>query len=170
VQCRAPDANTQDECYCTTTTCGAGMLDAAAAVAAVSAVSARIEATPATPTAGQAVTLSAAGSTLASGRNIASVQWTLVDAGTTGAAFVGASIGTTVTVQTSAAGSFTVRATVTDDQGSAGAATLGVSVTAPAPPASTGGGGGGALSPLALLALAIAALTLHAGWHRRGRR
>ena len=33
--CHAPDSNEQLECYCTTTTCGAGMLDAAAAVAFV---------------------------------------------------------------------------------------------------------------------------------------
>lgn len=36
-QCHAPDGREQDECYCTTTTCGAGMLDARAAVAAAGA-------------------------------------------------------------------------------------------------------------------------------------
>ncbi|HEV8311854.1 MAG TPA: S8 family peptidase [Burkholderiaceae bacterium] len=171
-QCRAPDSTKQDECYCTTTTCGAGMLDAAAAVAAVSTVTAHIDATPAAPTAGQTVTLSAAASTLASGRSIASVQWTLVDGGTTGAAFVGATTGTTATLQTSAAGSFAVRASVTDDQGASGSTALTVSVAAapvptPTPtPTSTatssggGGGGGGAISPLALLALAAAAVAL----------
>jgi serine protease len=34
LQCRAPDGVFQDECLCTNSTCGAGMLDAAAAVAA----------------------------------------------------------------------------------------------------------------------------------------
>ena len=171
-QCRAPDATKQDECYCTTSTCGAGMLDAAAAVAAVSTVTAHIDATPAAPTAGDTVTLSAAASTLASGRGIASVQWTLVDAGTTGAAFVGATTDPAATLQTSAAGSFTVRATVTDDQGSSGTTTLAVTVAAPATtPALTsgggngggsGGGGGGAGSPLALLALTAAVVGLSA--------
>jgi serine protease len=167
-QCRAPDATKQDECYCTTSTCGAGMLDAAAAVAAVSTVTAHIDATPASPTAGDTVTLSAAASTLASGRSIASVQWTLVDAGTTGAAFVGATTDPTATLQTSAAGSFTVRATVTDDQGSSATTTLAVAVAAAATtPASTssgggGGGGGGAGSPLALLALTAAVVALSA--------
>ncbi|MCV2353541.1 S8 family peptidase [Paucibacter sp. B2R-40] len=33
-QCTAPTSAVQDECYCTTSTCGAGMLDAGAAVAA----------------------------------------------------------------------------------------------------------------------------------------
>ncbi|RQO54756.1 hypothetical protein DBR47_22065 [Paucibacter sp. KBW04] len=36
-QCTAPTGAVQDECYCTTSTCGAGMLDAAAAVAAAKA-------------------------------------------------------------------------------------------------------------------------------------
>ena len=35
VQCHAPNAHAQSECYCTTSTCGAGMLDSAAAVARV---------------------------------------------------------------------------------------------------------------------------------------
>ncbi|HEV7574637.1 MAG TPA: S8 family serine peptidase, partial [Caldimonas sp.] len=41
-------------CYCTTSTCGAGMLDARAAVQAVSGVQASISLTTTTPTAGQA--------------------------------------------------------------------------------------------------------------------
>jgi len=36
-QCTAPTSTVQDECYCTTSTCGAGMLDAGAAVAAAKA-------------------------------------------------------------------------------------------------------------------------------------
>lgn len=36
-QCHAPDGTVQEECYCTTSTCGAGMLDARAAVAAAAA-------------------------------------------------------------------------------------------------------------------------------------
>src|SRR5262249_31854041 len=43
LQCHAPTSTAQDECYCTTTTCGAGMLDAAAAVASVRAVVPRID-------------------------------------------------------------------------------------------------------------------------------
>ncbi|MET0518278.1 MAG: S8 family peptidase [Burkholderiaceae bacterium] len=42
--CHAPGTAGQDECYCTTSTCGAGMLDAGAAVAAAQAANA-----PATP-------------------------------------------------------------------------------------------------------------------------
>ncbi|WP_164886617.1 S8 family peptidase [Piscinibacter defluvii] len=36
-QCHAPDGTVQEECYCTTSTCGAGMLDARAAVAGAAA-------------------------------------------------------------------------------------------------------------------------------------
>lgn len=36
--CRAPDENEQDECICTTSTCGAGMLDAGAAVRAAAGI------------------------------------------------------------------------------------------------------------------------------------
>ena len=43
--CRAPDSSDQLECYCTTSTCGAGMLDVAAAVALVTSTS-RILQTP----------------------------------------------------------------------------------------------------------------------------
>jgi serine protease len=46
--CKAPTSTEQLECYCTTSTCGAGMLDAAAAVAAVSP--AVVTPTPPTPT------------------------------------------------------------------------------------------------------------------------
>jgi len=41
--CHAPNGSDQLECYCTTTTCGAGMLDAAAALAAVSLISSTVE-------------------------------------------------------------------------------------------------------------------------------
>jgi len=158
--CQPPSATKQDECYCTTSTCGAGMLDAAAAVAAVSAVLPHIDVSPASPVAGDTITLSAAGTVLASGRGIASVQWTLVDAGSTGAAFVGATNTTTATLQTSAAGTLSVQVAVTDDQGASGSATTAVSVAAASTPAPAGsgggGGGGGAASPLAVLALGLA--------------
>jgi serine protease len=162
-QCQPPSATKQDECYCTTSTCGAGMLDAAAAVAVVSAVLPHIDVSPASPVVGDTLTLSAAGTVLASGRSIASVQWTLGDAGSTGAAFVGATNTTTATLQTSAAGSLTVRVTVTDDQGASGSANTTISVSAASTAAAHGGGGGGgggAASPLVLLGLGAVLLGL----------
>ncbi len=89
----------QDECYCPTPSaggaslCGAGMLDAHGAVlAALSAVQARISVGTATPTAGLAVALSSS-SLVPAGQSIASYQWTITSAGTTGAAIVGSSTG-----------------------------------------------------------------------------
>lgn len=52
VACQAPTATEQLECYCTTSTCGAGMLDAAAAVAAVSPVVVTPPSPTPTPSAG----------------------------------------------------------------------------------------------------------------------
>jgi len=113
------------------------MLDAAAAVTAVSnAVVPVISASPATPTAGSAITLSAAGSLLPSGHNIASVQWTLVSGGGIVAGFGGGgsttttATGTTATVTPSAAGAFTVRVTVTDDHGVSASTSQSVTVVA----------------------------------------
>ena len=74
-------STSQDECYCpnpgpgVTTLCGAGMLDARAAVQAVSGVQASISLTTTTPTAGQAVSLTS-NSVLNAGQSIASYAWT----------------------------------------------------------------------------------------------
>src|SRR5678815_2834102 len=78
----------QDECYCpnpgvgVTTLCGAGMLDARAAVLSAAGVQANISLTTTTPTANQAVVLTST-SVAAAGRMIASYQWTILNAGTT---------------------------------------------------------------------------------------
>ena len=74
VACVAPAAGKdQLECYCTTLTCGAGMLDAHAAVLSVSGVQASISLQTTTPTAGQAVALSSA-SALNAGQSIATLR------------------------------------------------------------------------------------------------
>ena len=168
VACTAPTTTVQDECYCTTSTCGAGMLDAGAAVAAVapSAVApptAAISVSDSAPTAGQSVTLSASGSVANGGRSIAAYAWQ-ISSGATVAAFSGATNGSTVTLITSAAGSVVVSLQVTDSGGSSTSSTATVTVQA-APvvtPAAGGGGGGGggamAVPWLGLLALAGVAL------------
>jgi serine protease len=67
--CRAPSSTPQDECNCTETTCGAGMLDAATAVtAAANDPIVRIDVTPAQPTAGALLTLTSAQTALVAGR------------------------------------------------------------------------------------------------------
>ena len=165
--CRAPSAAEQLECYCTTTTCGAGMLDAAAAVAQVRAALgpvpvAAISATPAVPVAGAAVTLTSGGSTAPTGRSITGYRWSL-DAGSTIATFSGATDGPTATLLTSGAGSVAVQLTVTDSTGASASASTTLTISA-APVTVTGGdgggGGGGALGWGWSLGLAAAWLLL----------
>ena len=132
--CQAPSSIEQLECYCTTSTCGAGLLDVGAAVAAVAPVSvapptAAISASNTTPTAGDTVTLNSTGSAANGGRSIASYQWAITSGGTL-ASISGASTGSTLTLLTSAAGSVTVSLTVTDSAGASGTTTSTVNVQA----------------------------------------
>ena len=173
VACHAPNGTEQLQCYCTTTTCGAGMLDAGAAVRAALGLHVVIDVSPATPTAGQPITLSGSGSTVASGRSIASYQWTLVDAGSSGSTFTGSTSAASATLQAAAPGSVTVRLVITDDLGVAVALQQSITVAA-APvvqPTASGGGGGGAMSWLWLLALLLATAVLKRplpqAWSRR---
>ncbi len=163
VACHAPNGVVQDQCYCTASTCGAGMLDAGAAVRAAQGVHLVIAASPATPVAGQAVALSSSSSTLAPGRSVAGWQWSLVDACGTGSKFVGITNAASATLQSAAAGTVAVRLVITDDLGVAVAVQQNVTV-APAPVAppsvASSGGGGGALSWPWLLALCLAAAAL----------
>ncbi len=164
--CLPPKSVGQLECYCTNSTCGAGMLDAAAAVsAAMDAASGTVTVTAASPsvTAGQtdAVTVT---STLPSGRTAAGTAWSIVS----GPASVSGS-GNSATVTTTGAGTVVVQALVTDDLGVTRTGQASITVTAAAavePPAATGGGdgggggGGGAFSPVWLVALSLACVAL----------
>jgi serine protease len=176
------------ECICTTTTCGAGMLDAAAAVVAAQrpAVSVQL---PSNVMPGQNVTLDASGSAASCNRNVATFAWT--DVSPNAPPITGASQpAATVTAPTS--GSFTIRLTITDNQGAQDSAdvTVGtnnasttalplkagpacptpitVAQTPPTPPPPTppssggsGGGGGGGQFGSELLLLAFALLVQH---------
>ena len=171
VACRAPNATEQLQCYCTTTTCGAGMLDAGAAVRGATGIRVVIEANPAAPVAGQSLTLSGSNSTVAAGRSIAGWQWTLVDAGSTGSVFSGGTSAATATLQPSAAGTVTVRLVVTDSLGAAVASQQSLSIAAapaPPPPPAAAASGGGALSWPWLLALLLAVTGLARTPTRRG--
>ncbi len=170
--CQAPGAVDQLQCYCTTSTCGAGMLDANAAVRAVlgsgAALQPAVTATPAAPEAGVAVTLSAASSLVPGGRSIASRRWTIVDGGGIATAFGGASDGDTATLTASGAGRVVVQLTLTDDRGLATATDFALTVAAASgggggaggAGGGGGGGGGGAMSWAWLLALLAASLAL----------
>jgi serine protease len=116
--CQAPSDTPQDsECYCTTNTCGAGMLDADGAVArALTGPFPALSATATAPAAGTSVTLSAAGSSALAGRSVASRAWTITQ-GAGLAEFVGATNGTQAVVHTTGAGVVEVQLTVTDSAG-----------------------------------------------------
>jgi serine protease len=166
--CVAPTSTPQNsECICTTSTCGAGLLDAAAAVSAASALAAPVAAistATSTVTAGTNVNFDGSNSTAPSGYSIASYQWTIAS-GNSVATITSATNASTATVATSAAGSFTISLTVTDSAGNSGSGSRTVTVTAAAapgaPPATaSSGSGGGAMSWAWLAALALAAALL----------
>ena len=162
--CTAPSAVAQDECYCTKETCGAGMVDAAAAVAAAAALNGATVVITQSPTtgltAGQTLTLTSAITGLASGRSVASTAWTVVDNGGIVSGFASGANTATATITPTAAGSFTVRAEVTDNLGLVYSQTATVGVAAAPVPQPSGGGGGGSASAAWLLALLLAAFSL----------
>jgi serine protease len=172
--CRAPDATDQDQCYCRVGLCGAGMLDAAAAVAATDGVLPRIAIEPAAPRVGETIRLGAAGSLSGVGAAVAGQTWALVsDGGGAVGALAGSAQAAEVSLTALAEGTAIVALTVTDDRGRQATVEQAIVVRAadapaqPGDPAPAAGSGGGALPPAtgALLALAVAAL-LH-GRRRR---
>ncbi|HEY6132397.1 MAG TPA: S8 family serine peptidase [Rubrivivax sp.] len=166
--CVAPGAMDQLQCYCTSTLCGAGMLDAAAAVSVVSTgLFARIDVTPGAPVVGETLQLSGAGSLPAAGRSVVSYAWELVSGGGSVSAFAGATDAASATLQPAAPGTVVVRLTVTDDLGAESSFGRSIVVAAapvvepPAPePVDRGGGGGGAFSMGWILLLALASALL----------
>ena len=164
--CRASTGATdkQDfECLCTTSFCGAGMLDMGAAVNAALRPAA-VAGYSGTVGPNRTLTLDGSASGAAQGRTLTTFAWSVVSA-TGGAAtpvFANASAASTTVISPSV-GSYTVRLTVTDSLGGTDtaditidAASSGGTVTPTTPPASSSSGGGGALG-LDLLTLAAAA-------------
>lgn len=166
LQCQAPTAAEQLECYCTTSTCGAGMLDAAAALQSViPAPTARIAVDTSALLSARSVFLSGVASTAAGNRSLVSYQWTVVS-GQQYAAFSGSTSAATATLVFLAdTGAVDVQLRVTDSNGVSNTVNQTVSaaptVVAPVQPS---GGGGGSVSAgwLALLMLACAWL-----WQQR---
>ena len=149
--CTAPSSATQDECICTTTTCGAGMLDAGAAVTLAStttptytAPTAVVTPTSASVVAGATVTLSGSASTVGSSGTALTYQWLIPDGDTV--VSLGSSTSSSVVVTGVSAGTGEVRLTVSDPtSGLSSSTTVNVTVTAAASSGggSTSSGGGG---------------------------
>jgi serine protease len=167
-QCMPPTTTAQDECYCTTSTCGAGMVDAGAAVAKalqMSGGAVNLAESPASNLqAGQTLTLTASTVGLPSNRTIVSTAWSVVASGGIASSFASQNT-TTATIVPSGAGTFTVRADATDNLGTVYHQTATVSVAAAVTTGgssggSTSSGGGGAASAAWLLALLLAAVSL----------
>ena len=189
----APDANGHlpnvGQCNCTTTSCGAGMLDAGRAVNAALDPVATIGPTAA-PAVGAPLALDGSASVAAPGASIAGYAWTVVSSNPAGAALASASTAQT-TLTFPAAGTYVVQLQVVDSAGRARAQTCTVTVLASnntaqcgqslpaslppvvqpptqAPPADSGGGGGGGAIP-ALQLLVLLAFAVGAGF-RKSRR
>jgi serine protease len=158
--CHVPASDTQnEECICTTQTCGAGMLNTNAAVLAATRPLAVADA-PSSITAGVAANIDARSSFASNGHTIASYQWTAIGAAGATPVFGDASQPMT-TVQSTAAGTFTLRLTVTDNLGTSDTADVAVTVNSPVvtpptnvPVAPKGGGGGGSFGWLMIALLA----------------
>ncbi|MEO8297225.1 MAG: S8 family serine peptidase [Burkholderiales bacterium] len=176
--CVAPSGTAQLECYCTTQTCGAGMLDVRASVlAAAQAVPvAHLGTYPPRLSPGSTVVLDGSLSRpSASGLTLTSYQWEILDGSTLATVTpTGTSATATLVVAAGSSGQFTVRLTVRDSSGLSASATqlftVADAVSVATPPAATGGSGGGGALDFSWLALAtLSALGLrHLRRQRRG--
>ncbi|MCW5665430.1 MAG: S8 family serine peptidase [Piscinibacter sp.] len=169
-ECTAPQFDesdnpvAQEECVCTSGTCGAGMLDVGAAVTAANAGTytlrsrAQIDVPPQALFAGERVQLDGSSSEAAVGRTLTQYQWSLVDGGGI-VSSISDPASAVARVTPSSAGRFKVRLTVTDSTAMRSSTDLTVVVVdgAGPPPA---GGGGGALNLGWLLLLGLATLAL----------
>ncbi len=138
--CHASNGSNQIECYCTTSTCGAGMLNTAGAVARAFDPAAFATSSNASPTVGAVITLDGSGSIAYGGRSITTYQWSIVS-GASNASFLGGNNTASVTLSALAVGKVTVQLLVTDNTGASATTTTSVTI-APAPVAEAGGGGG----------------------------
>lgn len=166
--CQLPNGTQQLECYCTTLTCGAGMLDAAAVVRAASSDAvAVIAVSPAAPTPGVVTQLDGTQSMPSpGGSSIVSYQWTLLDGGGIVSSSGWNASSSTVPVTPSGTGSFHVQLTVTDNTSQTATIDQWVVVGTPTVTTSSssgGGGGGGEVGGLELAALALC-LVLGTSW------
>lgn len=170
--CRVPTNFVQgNECICTTVTCGAGMLNTAAAVTAALKPFGIVTSTT-TISPNTAVSISANTSFAAPNHTVASYQWSIVNV--TGATpTIADAAAASTTLQVAGNSRFTLRLRVTDDAGATDDTDFAmVTTTAPdvqAPPTSPIGqsGGGGGSFDWWLLILGLLPLALPAFRRRR---
>ncbi len=118
-KCTTPGTTGQSECYCTTSTCGAGMLDAGLAVKAASISTAPVALftmTSSATTVGSILTLNAAASLAPTGRSIANYRWSIVS-GSSVVSLSGSTSTASTALSATALGEASVQLTVTDSAG-----------------------------------------------------
>jgi serine protease len=128
--CHVPINNADlqaSECYCTTQTCGAGMVNANGAVSEALRPAAVIQ-VPAAIAPGQNLTLDGSSSAGACNRTIASYAWS-VESSSGAPPALSATNGSSVTTQAPATGEFRLRLTVTDNEGAQDSAEVTVTPT-----------------------------------------
>jgi len=153
--CHAPDANQQDECYCTSATCGAGMLDAANAVSAAATVKAWIVPSATQVAIKGVVSLDGTSSWTAPPASITTRNWTF-DSGSQLATLQDPSAAT-ASLLANSPGTVVVRLAVTDSQGRQSSDVTTIEITSSS---ASGGGGGGTMSWPWLLGLGLAVAAL----------
>lgn len=170
--CRPPTGSVQPECYCTTGTCGAGLLDArrAVTVAAGGAMPPQLSVTPSmeSPPVGRSVTLTL-NALYDGGRGAGSVAWS-VTGGASRAALVGSTSGTTATLAVTAPGDITVQVDVVDSGGAPASTSVTLYAQAVATEEEPASGGGGALSALWVGLVGLAVAVLYSRLRRRPNR
>lgn len=142
------------ECLCVVNICGAGMLDAGAAVGlAARPTAVASSATPAV--AGQAISLDGSSSSAVSGHRLTGYNWSVISSPAGATATLANATASRASVTVSQAGQYTLRLTVTDDFNLTDSTDLPLTVSAIPAPAPSGSGGGGALPGVLLLALSV---------------
>jgi len=126
--CQAPGTAEQDECYCSTSTCGAGLLDAGAAVARIDGLRVALAASRRSVNPGEHATLSNSGTAVRSDRSIASYRWSLVGSPSTGAALPVDVTTPSIDASFTQPGRYFFTLAVTDTAGIASQATTAVTV------------------------------------------